>query len=169
MKEELELRVPQSKGGYIAAQFIEFSLYVVCGVIAYFFVHPIVLAMLPVIVGAALLILRLIRHSNFVMNDEGIHIYGYPQTKEPIFIKWEEVANIVLARDKYEGVIEINFKSNKREQLRLIIHNYTDLRDKYGSWFISNPNKRIKNLLEALCKAHNVRYKEDEGKRLLRD
>lgn len=160
MKTSLELRVPRSKGAYYITQFVEICACVGIALLAYFTYHTIVLSILALF-GSFIPITRMLRPKYLVMNDEGIYIFGYPNPKKTILIKWKEVTNIYLEHNNVIGAIRICFRDLKRDSLRLRLDEFNDIRDELFTLYFARHNKRIKDLLEALCKAHSVYFKAD--------
>lgn len=160
MKSKLELRVPRSKGAYYATQVVEFIVLVGMAILAYYTCHTIALSIL-ILLGLFYPISRMFRPKYLVMNDEGIYIFGYPNPKESILIKWKEVTNIYLEHNNIIGAIRIRFRDLKRGFLLLRLDEFNDLSDELFTLFFARHNKRIKNLLEALCKEHSVYFKAE--------
>ena len=158
MKSKLELRVPRSKGAYYATQVVDFIVLVGMAILANYKFHNIVLSIV-ILLGLFFPISRMFRPKYLVMNDEGIYIFGYPNPKESILIKWKEVRNIYLQHNNVIGAIIICFRDLKRESLQLRLDDFNDLSDELFTLYFARHNKRIKNLLEALCKEHSVYFK----------
>jgi hypothetical protein len=157
-KTNLELRVPKSKGAYYATQVIEYMVIAGVAILAYYRYHTIVLPIIILLLGLYFPLSRMLRPKYLVMNDEGIFIHGYPNPKESIVIKWKEVTNIYLEHNNVIGAIRICFRDLKRESLRLRLDEFNDISDELFTLYFARHNKRIKNLLEALCKANSVYF-----------
>ena len=158
-KTDLELRVPRSARAYYVTQAVEIIIFLGLATITYYLHFPIVASIFFLLL-LYFPIKSMLRPKYLVMNDDGIYIYGYHNPGESMSIQWKEITDIHLEHNNREGAISIYFRQWEQKPLYLDLEDYMDLSDIFHipSYFARH-NKRIRDLLAALCKKHSVYFK----------
>ena len=96
---------------------------------------------------------------SLIANDKGITIWGFGNSKEPLFMEWREIRTVVLQHNNILGSILLyrKVKGQPMEEICLDLQRFCDISDELFTF--PKYNNRIREGLSILCKRHGVSFR----------